>query len=88
MESLTTGTSESDEEEDIAMPMSRGPQSLGGTANTVSPLTPGVKQGHLFGRSNSGLTEAKGSNGPGLMRKKASSMFGRMGLMGPVGVNH
>ncbi|KAF3355039.1 hypothetical protein VDGD_10211 [Verticillium dahliae] len=88
MESLTTGTSESDEEEDVAMPMSRGPQSLGGTANTVSPLTPGVKQGHLFGRSNSGLTEAKGSSGPGLMKKKASSMFGRMGLMGPVGVNH
>ncbi|KAM0520875.1 hypothetical protein ACHAP9_003600 [Verticillium nonalfalfae] len=88
MESLTTGTSESDEEEDVAMPMSRGPRSLGGTASTVSPVTPGVKQGHLFGRSNSGLTEAKGSSGPGLMKKKASSMFGRLGLMGPVGVNH
>ncbi|EEY22848.1 conserved hypothetical protein [Verticillium alfalfae VaMs.102] len=88
MESLTTGTSESDEEEDVGMPMSRGPRSLVGTANTVSPVTPGVKQGHLFGRSNSGLTEAKGSSGPGLMKKKASSMFGRMGLMGPVGVKH
>ncbi|KAM0282027.1 hypothetical protein ACHAQH_003233 [Verticillium albo-atrum] len=89
MESLTTGTSESDdEEEDVVMPMSQGPRPLSGTVNTVSPMMPAVKQGLSFGRSSTGLTDIKGSSGPAGMRKKASSMFGRIGLMSPVGVNH